>query len=172
MCNVVNITSPGACQGNFTPGTIGCGCVYKTDEHFTVEFNFVMNSSSFGNWSADTLCPRTDSSKAITFHAASKCNVRPHACENNTYGARCQESCGQCADDQTCNAGTGHCLACLDGWLPLLCNEACKNKTYGANCQESCGYCADDQTCNASTGHCLACLDGWLPPLCNEGTQL
>ncbi|XP_070202648.1 low-density lipoprotein receptor-related protein 2-like isoform X2 [Littorina saxatilis] len=89
-------------------------------------------------------------------------------CEDGTYGARCQESCGHCADDQTCNASTGHCLACTGGWLPPLCNQGCDYGTYGAHCQESCGHCADDQTCNASTGHCLACLDGWLPPLCSE----
>ncbi|KAK7106407.1 hypothetical protein V1264_017668 [Littorina saxatilis] len=167
MCTVVNITSPGACQGNFTPGTIGCGCVSKTDEHFTLEFNFVMDFSSFGNWSVDTYCLRTDFSKPLQLEVAPECHVRL-ACENNTYGARCQESCGHCADDQTCNASTGHCLACTDGWLPPLCKQGCENKTYGARCQESCGHCADDQTCNTSTGHCPACLDDWLPPLCQE----
>ncbi|XP_070201220.1 uncharacterized protein [Littorina saxatilis] len=76
MCTVVNITSPGACQGNFTPGTIGCGCVNKTDEHFTLELNFVMDSTSIGNWSADTLCLRIDSSKQLQLHVAPECNVR------------------------------------------------------------------------------------------------
>ncbi|XP_070203553.1 multiple epidermal growth factor-like domains protein 10 [Littorina saxatilis] len=170
MCNVVNITSPGACQGNFTPGTSGCGCVSKTDAHFTLEFNSVMEFSSFGNWSVDTYCLRTDFSKPLQFHVAPECNVRL-VCENNTYGARCQESCGHCADDQTCNARTGHCLACLDGWLPPLCKQGCENKTYGARCQESCGQCVNNQACNATTGHCLACQDGSLPPLCKQACE-
>ncbi|XP_070203552.1 uncharacterized protein [Littorina saxatilis] len=77
MCTVFNITLLGACQGAFTPGTIGCGCVSKTKWHFTLELNFVMDVSSFGNWSVDTHCLRTDFSKPIQFHVTPECNVRP-----------------------------------------------------------------------------------------------
>ncbi|XP_070202273.1 low-density lipoprotein receptor-related protein-like [Littorina saxatilis] len=122
MCTVVNITLPGACQGAFTPGTIGCGCVSKTKWHFTLELNFVMDLSYFGNWSVDTHCLRTDFSKPIQFNVTPECNVRL-TCEDKTYGARCDEPCGHCADDQTCNASTGQCPACQDGWLPPLCTQ-------------------------------------------------
>ncbi|XP_070203194.1 uncharacterized protein [Littorina saxatilis] len=46
-----------------------------------------------------------------------------HGCADGQYGALCQDTCGNCAKNLTCNITSGHCLACLDGWVPPLCNQ-------------------------------------------------
>ncbi|KAK7105509.1 uncharacterized protein [Littorina saxatilis] len=74
-CTVQHITSPGICQGAYTAGTLGCGCVGKTDELYTLEYTFIMDSDSVGNWTADLSCLTADRTmKSLTFHVAPECN--------------------------------------------------------------------------------------------------
>ncbi|XP_070203739.1 uncharacterized protein [Littorina saxatilis] len=77
VCVVSSITSPGTCQGDFTPGDMTCGCVNSTAESFNLEYNFIMEPQRFGQWSAETLCQRRAKSKAIAFRAAPECFARP-----------------------------------------------------------------------------------------------
>ena len=45
------------------------------------------------------------------------------ACKGRRYGPDCNETCGQCADDEECNKTTGHCTACKPGWTLPRCQE-------------------------------------------------
>ncbi|KAK7105500.1 protein qua-1-like [Littorina saxatilis] len=75
MCTVLNITSPGTCQGAYTTGTLGCGCVGKTDELYTLENTFIVDSLSVGNWSAELSCQTADRTrKPISIYVAPECN--------------------------------------------------------------------------------------------------
>ena len=45
------------------------------------------------------------------------------ACIGRRYGPDCNETCGQCADDEERNKTTGHCTACKPGWTLPRCQE-------------------------------------------------
>ena len=44
-------------------------------------------------------------------------------CNGSRYGPDCNETCGQCADDEECNKTTGYCTACKPGWTLPRCHE-------------------------------------------------
>ena len=52
------------------------------------------------------------------------------ACKGRRYGPDCNETCGQCADDEECNKTTGHCAACKPGWTLPRCQERKSKENY------------------------------------------
>ncbi|XP_070183468.1 scavenger receptor class F member 1-like [Littorina saxatilis] len=90
------------------------------------------------------------------------------ACDDNTYGQNCSESCGQCKGGQPCNTATGSCTTgCEPGYIGELCNDKCQPGFYGEGCSKACGYCQVNTTCHHQDGHCLAgCVSGFAEPLC------
>ena len=76
----------------------------------------------------------------------------------------CGGSCGSCIGGETCNIGTGQCVA--------SCTPSCIGKDCGDNgCGGSCGTCVGGQTCNLTSGSCGAIvISGCSVDIdCNDG---
>ncbi|KAJ8040184.1 Receptor-type tyrosine-protein phosphatase alpha [Holothuria leucospilota] len=101
------------------------------------------------------------------------CNT---ACEENTFGASCLQSC-HCVSDQ-CYRYTGECegtdTSCDPGWTGEFCQE-CVNGYFGSECDQEC-HCSSDK-CNRDSGLCQrgGCLPQWadlFPPYsCQTGLE-
>lgn len=43
-------------------------------------------------------------------------------CNEHKYGANCQQNCGYCLDDESCNIYTGYCdSGCRNGYIEPYC---------------------------------------------------
>ena len=80
-------------------------------------------------------------------------------CATGNYGISCSGSCGNCADNVTCDARSGHCANCEIGWKPPLCQEACSPGTFGYHCLNKCGSCKG--YCDVTTGVCPHGCQQW-----------
>lgn len=46
-------------------------------------------------------------------------------CEPGEYGASCEETCGECTNDSSCDIFTGVCVqGCKSGYYPPYCKES------------------------------------------------
>ncbi|WAQ98172.1 MEGF6-like protein, partial [Mya arenaria] len=111
------------------------------------------------------------------------CEVQAYiVCPAGFYGDRCEDTCGNCVQNDTCHGIIGRCSnGCAAGWREDLCKTdengsrsefaisifhtmlGCQNGTFGENCNMTCGACKDNVPCNIATG---ACPDG-----CESGYQ-
>ena len=80
---------------------------------------------------------------------------------DNTYGKRCQQTCGKCSNDETCNYVNGSCLS------------GCDPGAYGMQCKESCGNCSNGDPCNDVDGRCPSGFDaGVFGKKCDIGSTI
>ncbi|XP_076436976.1 uncharacterized protein LOC143276381 [Babylonia areolata] len=90
-------------------------------------------------------------------------------CREGRYGQGCQNTCGHCGRNTTCDSETGHCQICQSGFKPPLCDTECEGGMYGTNCLQQCGLCAEGAACDRVTGHCPGqCQGDQDPPLCTK----
>uniref|UniRef100_A0A8W8P3S2 Uncharacterized protein n=1 Tax=Magallana gigas TaxID=29159 RepID=A0A8W8P3S2_MAGGI len=98
-------------------------------------------------------------------------------CVPGFYGERCENNCGKCNNDTTCNTASGVCPNdCQENWIPPLCAD-CKPHKYGLNCSFDCGHCKNGKPCSTASGACIdGCDDGWTgiqcDTVCSNGTYV
>lgn len=85
------------------------------------------------------------------------------ACSTGTYGADCNMTCAECANNN-CNNVNGMCAqGCKNpGLTGTHCTDNCASGTYGMNCSMTCPNCLNTK-CDRVTGYCIgACpMDKW-----------
>ncbi|KAL8621232.1 hypothetical protein ACOMHN_018533 [Nucella lapillus] len=55
-------------------------------------------------------------------------NVKLTDCSYQRYGPLCEEECGNCAGNVTCNYTNGYCKSCQTGWIPPICQTEEKKR--------------------------------------------
>ncbi|XP_033738300.1 neurogenic locus notch homolog protein 1-like isoform X2 [Pecten maximus] len=77
------------------------------------------------------------------------------ACSTGKYGADCNMTCADCANDD-CDNMNGVCAqGCKNaGRMGTYCTENCASGTYGRNCAMTCSSNCLNQMCNRESGYC------------------
>uniref|UniRef100_K1QCQ0 Multiple epidermal growth factor-like domains 10 n=1 Tax=Magallana gigas TaxID=29159 RepID=K1QCQ0_MAGGI len=93
---------------------------------------------------------------------------RGQDCVPGFYGERCENNCGKCNNETTCNTASGVCPNdCQENWIPPFCAD-CKPNKYGLNCAFDCGHCKNDKPGSPASGTCIdGCDDGWTGIQCD-----
>ena len=82
-------------------------------------------------------------------------------CADNTYGRRCQQTCGNCSNGEQCHHVNG------------TCPSGCDAGAYGVKCKESCGNCSNGEPCNDVDGTCPhGCDAGVYGKKCDIGRTI
>ncbi|XP_062613211.1 multiple epidermal growth factor-like domains protein 11 [Saccostrea cucullata] len=97
-------------------------------------------------------------------------NLGPYCkeCKAGKYGEDCNNTCGHCARNDTCDNINGSCPGSCDaGYRGKNCLNACPFGKFGNDCNEKCGYCANNKTCHHISGSCNgSCEPGYYGEKC------
>uniref|UniRef100_K1QV61 Multiple epidermal growth factor-like domains 11 n=1 Tax=Magallana gigas TaxID=29159 RepID=K1QV61_MAGGI len=147
-CNPFNGTCPSGCNAGFE----GHICKTQLAERTSEKGKTCASRETITN-----LCTRPALSDSLL-------SGGHKSCSSGTYGQNCNEPCGNCLNNTTCNRYNGTCPSgCNAGFEGHICKTPCSSGTYGQNCNEPCGNCLNNTTCNRYNGTC--------PSGCNAGFE-
>ncbi|XP_053398510.1 uncharacterized protein LOC128556838 isoform X2 [Mercenaria mercenaria] len=120
------------------------------------------NSQTTGQHKIRGICPYGCSGRWSGQNGT--CNIE---CSDTTWGPYCNQTCGQCKNNDLCSVSNGKCPdSCKPGFIPPLCIHECPENQRGPNCESTCGHCLN-ATCSKYTGSCPGeCQSGWISPHC------
>ncbi|XP_052763358.1 uncharacterized protein LOC128205624 isoform X2 [Mya arenaria] len=163
------------CEQNTCPVNCKCdqnnSCIGCKDNYFGPSCSLTCSSCK------DNQCPE---------HRlmAEKCD----ACEEETYGSLCNETCRQHCLNNRCDQDNGSCTCgkeyklevgkCVPSSCPANCStctsldscDSCVDRYYyGETCEHKCTHCSPGTNCRKSDGYCWsACADGLTGDICDS----